>query len=70
VDIGLVGIEVIGENLVLNIECKEFTVAVYNRTIEKVDNFVIGRGKGKNIIGTHSVEELVNSLKSARKIML
>jgi 6-phosphogluconate dehydrogenase len=69
-DIGLVGLAVMGENLVLNMESKGFTVAVYNRTTEKVDHFVKGRGKGKNIIGTHSVEELVKNLKRPRKVML
>jgi 6-phosphogluconate dehydrogenase len=69
-DIGLVGLAVMGENLVLNMESHGFTVAVYNRTIEKVNNFVNGKGKGKNIIGTKSIEDLVGSLKSPRKIML
>lgn len=69
-DIGLVGLAVMGENLVLNMESKGFTVAVYNRTVSKVDNFVSGRGKGKNFIPAHSVEELVNSLERPRKIML
>lgn len=69
-DIGLVGLAVMGENLVLNMESKGFTVAVFNRTIEKVDKFVNGRGKDKNIIGTHTVEELVKSLKRPRKVML
>jgi len=69
-DIGLIGLAVMGENLVLNMESHGFTVAVYNRTVEKVDNFINGRGKGKNIIGTHSIEELVANLKKPRKIML
>jgi 6-phosphogluconate dehydrogenase len=69
-DIGLVGLAVMGENLVLNMESKGFTVAVFNRTTEKVDLFVNGRGKGKNIIGTHSIEELVSNLKRPRKVML
>jgi 6-phosphogluconate dehydrogenase len=69
-DLGLIGLAVMGENLVLNIESRGFTVAVYNRTLEKVDNFVHGRGKGKNIIGTHSIAELAGSLKTPRKIML
>jgi len=69
-DIGLVGLAVMGENLVLNMESKGFTVAVFNRTTEKVDHFVNGRGKGKNIIGTHSVGELVNNLSKPRKVML
>ena len=69
-DIGLVGLAVMGENLVLNMESKGFTVAVYNRTVEKVTNFVGGRGKGKKIVGARSVEELIASLKSPRKVML
>lgn len=69
-DIGLIGLAVMGENLVLNMERNGFTVAVYNRTTEKVDNFISGRGKGKNIIGFHSIEELIASLKTPRKIML
>ena len=69
-DIGIVGLAVMGENLVLNMESKGFTVAVYNRTVEKVDNFVNGRAKGKNIIGTRSVEEFVSSLAKPRKVML
>jgi len=69
-DIGLIGLAVMGENLVLNIESKGFTAAVYNRTVEKVDKFVQGRAKGKNIIGTHSIKELLESLKRPRKVML
>ena len=69
-DIGLIGLAVMGENLVLNMESKGFTVAVYNRTVSKVDDFVTGRGKGKNFIGTHSVEELCKSLKRPRKVMM
>ncbi|MBN2276091.1 MAG: decarboxylating NADP(+)-dependent phosphogluconate dehydrogenase [Bacteroidales bacterium] len=69
-DIGLIGLAVMGENLVLNMESKGFTVAVYNRTVEKVDRFVSGRGKGKNFIGTHSINEFVSSLKKPRKVMM
>jgi 6-phosphogluconate dehydrogenase len=69
-DIGLIGLAVMGENLVLNMESKGFSVSVYNRTVEKVDNFVNGRGKDKNIYGAHSIEELVASLKRPRKVML
>ena len=61
-DIGLIGLAVMGENLVMNMESKGFTVAVYNRTAEKVTKFVEGRAKGKNIIGTYSIEELVANL--------
>ena len=69
-DIGLIGLAVMGENLVLNMESKGFTVAVYNRTVQRVTDFVEGRAKGKNIIGTYSLEELVDSLKTPRKVML
>ncbi|MBU1117077.1 MAG: decarboxylating NADP(+)-dependent phosphogluconate dehydrogenase [Bacteroidetes bacterium] len=69
-NIGLVGLAVMGENLVLNMESHGYTVAVYNRTTSKVDEFINGRAKGKNIIGTHSIEEFVKSLESPRKVML
>ena len=69
-DIGLIGLAVMGENLVMNMESKGFTVAVYNRTVEKVDRFVEGRAKGKNIIGCHSLEELKAQLLTPRKVFL
>ena len=69
-DIGLVGLAVMGENLVLNMESKGFTVAVFNRSTGKVDDFINGRGKEKKIIGTYSVRELVKNLKRPRKVML
>ena len=69
-DIGLIGLAVMGENLVLNMESKGFTVAVYNRTVDKVDKFVNGRGAGKNFIGAHSIEQLTASLKKPRKVMM
>jgi 6-phosphogluconate dehydrogenase len=69
-DIGLIGLAVMGENLVLNMESKGFSVAVYNRTVSKVDDFVNGRGKGKRIVGCRSLEELVRSLTRPRKVML
>jgi 6-phosphogluconate dehydrogenase len=69
-DIGLIGLAVMGENLVLNIESRGFSVAVFNRTTEKVTNFVNGRGKGKKIIPTYSLEELVANLSRPRKVML
>ena len=59
-----------GENLVLNMESKGFTVAVYNRTVEKVDKFVNGRGAGKNFIGAQSIKELCDSLEKPRKVMM
>ena len=69
-DIGLIGLAVMGENLVMNMESKGFSVAVFNRSTEKVVNFVEGRAKGKNIIGTMSLQELADSLKKPRKVML
>ena len=69
-DIGLIGLAVMGENLVMNMERNGFTVSVFNRTTSKVTDFVEGRAKGLNIIGTYSVEELVASLKKPRKVML
>ncbi|UCB55750.1 MAG: decarboxylating NADP(+)-dependent phosphogluconate dehydrogenase [Thiotrichales bacterium] len=69
-DIGLIGLAVMGQNLVLNMADHGYRVAVYNRTTDKVDEFVNGPAQGKNIIGTHSVEELVASLEKPRKVML
>ena len=67
-DIGLIGLAVMGENLIMNMESKGFTVACYNRTVEKVDDFVNGRAKGKNIIGCRSMRELADSLEKPRKV--
>ena len=69
-DIGLIGLAVMGENLVLNMERNGFTAAVYNRHTEKVDAFLAGRGKGKRFIGCHSIAELCANLKTPRKVML
>ena len=69
-DIGLVGLAVMGENLALNMESKGFHVSVYNRTVEKVDHFMEGRGKGLNFYGAHSLEDFIASLKSPRKVFL
>ncbi len=69
-DIGLIGLAVMGENLILNMESKGFTVACFNRTVSKVDDFINGRAKGKNIIGCHSVAQMAQSLKRPRKVML
>ena len=57
-DIAVAGLAVMGENLVLNMESRGFTVAVYNRTGSKTDEFMNGRGKGRRIIPAHSVAEL------------
>ena len=69
-DIGLIGLAVMGENLVLNMESKGFAVAVYNRTTSKVDDFIGGRGAGKKILGAHSPAELASLLVSPRKVMI
>ncbi|MFO7622086.1 MAG: decarboxylating NADP(+)-dependent phosphogluconate dehydrogenase [Bacteroidales bacterium] len=69
-DIGLIGLAVMGENLVLNMESKGFRVTVYNRTLEKVSDFLAGRAKGKKIVGAYTIEELVSSLSRPRKIMI
>ena len=69
-DIGLIGLAVMGENLAMNMESKGFTVAVYNRTTDKVTRFVEGRAKGKNFIGCMSVEELCAAIERPRKVMM
>jgi 6-phosphogluconate dehydrogenase len=69
-DIGLIGLAVMGENLVLNMERNGFSVAVYNYTTSEVDDFINGRAKGKHIKGCHTVEELIDSLQKPRKIMM
>ena len=69
-DIGLVGLAVMGENLILNMASKGYTVTAYNRSVEKVDAFIEGRAQGKTIRGARSIEELVQSLAKPRKIML
>ena len=69
-DIGLIGLAVMGENLVLNMASKGFTVAVYNRTTQKVDDFIAGRAAGKTIIGVHSPEDLIKNLKRPRRVMI
>ena len=69
-DIGVIGLAVMGENLVMNMESHGFTVSVFNRTVEKVKNFAEGRAKGLNIVPAYSMEELVSQLKKPRKIMM
>src|SRR5262249_25040276 len=69
-DIGLTGLAVMGENLVLNMESHGYMVAVFNRTVARVDAFLAGRAKGKKILGCHSVKELVATLKRPRKVMI
>jgi len=69
-DIGLIGMAVMGQNLVLNMDDHGFTVAVYNRTVSKVDDFVKNRAADRKVIPTHCVEELAAALKKPRRVML
>jgi 6-phosphogluconate dehydrogenase len=69
-DIGLIGLAVMGENLVLNMESKGFSVAIFNRTTEVTEKFAATRAKGKNIRPTKTIEELIGALKRPRKIMI
>jgi 6-phosphogluconate dehydrogenase len=69
-DIALIGLAVMGQNLVLNMADHGYTVAVFNRTTSVVDEFVNGSAKGASVIGTHSLEELVAALKRPRRVMM
>ena len=69
-DIGLIGLAVMGENLVLNMASNGYNVVVYNRTISKVDEFLAGRAAGETIIGSHSLEEMCSKLARPRRIMI
>ncbi len=69
-DIGLIGLAVMGQNLILNMADHGYTVAAYNRTVAKVDDFLAGPAKGKSIIGAHSLDEFFKSLKRPRKVMM
>lgn len=69
-DIGLIGLAVMGQNLALNINDKGFRVAVFNRTVSKVDDFLAGPAHGTQIIGAHSIEQFMKALKRPRRIIL
>ena len=69
-DIGLIGLAVMGQNLILNMNDKGFTVAAFNRTVSKVDEFLANEAKGTKIIGTHSIQELMGCLKKPRRVVL
>ena len=69
-DIGLIGLAVMGQNLVLNMNDHGYKVAVFNRTTSKVDAFLEGPAKGTDVVGTHSLKELVGALKRPRKVMM
>jgi len=68
--IGVIGLAVMGRNLALNIESRGYTVSVYNRSREKTDDLLNGPGKGKNLVGTYTLEEFVASLEKPRKVLL
>lgn len=69
-DIAVIGLAVMGQNLILNMNDHGFTVAVFNRTVSKVDDFLANEAQGTQVIGAHTVEELVSKLKRPRKVML
>ncbi|MBE9508134.1 MAG: decarboxylating NADP(+)-dependent phosphogluconate dehydrogenase, partial [Chloroflexi bacterium] len=69
-DLGLIGLAVMGQNLVLNMDDHGFKVAVFNRTVSKVDDFINGNAKGTQVVGTHSIEELASVLERPRRVML
>jgi 6-phosphogluconate dehydrogenase len=69
-DIGLIGLAVMGQNLVLNMNDHGFKVAVFNRTVSKVDDFINNEAKGTEVVGAHSIEELAGMLKKPRRVML
>ncbi len=69
-DIGLIGLAVMGQNLVLNMNDHGFKVAVFNRTVSKVDDFIANEAKGTEVVGAHTLEEFVGLLKSPRRVMM
>src|SRR5215468_4308117 len=69
-DIALIGLAVMGQNLILNMNDHGFTVVAFNRTVSKVDEFLNKEAKGTNVIGAHSIEEMVGLLKKPRRVML
>jgi len=69
-DIGLIGLAVMGQNLVLNMNDHGYRVAVFNRTVSKVDDFINDEAKGTQVVGTHSIPELVEALKKPHRVML
>ena len=69
-DIALIGLAVMGQNLILNMNDHGFTVVAFNRTVEKVDQFLANEAKGTKVIGAHSIEEMIGLLKRPRRVML
>src|SRR5208337_3388912 len=69
-DIALIGLAVMGQNLILNMNDHGFTVVAYNRTVEKVDHFLANEAKGTKVLGAHSIQEMVAKLKKPRRVMM
>src|SRR5689334_24410715 len=69
-DIALIGLAVMGQNLILNMNDHGFTVVAFNRTVSKVDDFLAKEAKGTKVIGAHSIEEMVGLLKKPRRVMM
>ena len=69
-DIGFIGLAVMGQNLVLNMNDHGYKVAVFNRTVSKVDDFVANEAKGTQVVGAHSIEEMCKLLKTPRRVMI
>src|SRR6202012_5553889 len=69
-DIALIGLAVMGQNIILNMNDHGYVVAAYNRTVSKVDEFMSNEAKGTKIVGAHSLEEMVGLLKKPRRVML
>src|SRR6476646_11496145 len=69
-DIALIGLAVMGQNLILNMNDHGYTVVAYNRTVSKVDDFLAKEAKGTKVIGAHSIEEMISKLKKPRRVMM
>ncbi|HEX4350359.1 MAG TPA: decarboxylating NADP(+)-dependent phosphogluconate dehydrogenase, partial [Verrucomicrobiae bacterium] len=69
-DIALIGLAVMGQNIILNMNDHGFTVVAYNRTTEKVDHFLANEAKGTKVLGAHSIAEMVSKLKKPRRVMM
>src|SRR6185503_3228652 len=69
-DIALIGLAVMGQNLILNMNDHGFAVVAYNRTVEKVDAFLANEAKGTKVLGAHSIPEMVAQLKRPRRVMM
>lgn len=69
-DIALIGLAVMGQNIILNMNDHGFTVVAYNRTVEKVDHFLANEAKGTKVLGAHSIVEMVAQLKKPRRVMM